>query len=75
MFGQEPTERIRTYDVQHIKLEISVDPEAKTVSGLVYTSIVPIENGFSEFEVDAAGMTIESVWLDTKGPMTISYDG
>ncbi|MBE2226916.1 MAG: HEAT repeat domain-containing protein [Ignavibacteria bacterium] len=75
MFGQEPTERIRTYDVQHIKLEISVDPEAKTVSGLVYTSIVPIENGFSEFEVDAAGMTIESVWLDPKGSMTISYDG
>jgi len=75
MFGQEPTERISNYDVQHIKLEISVDPEAKTVSGLVYTSIVPLAGGFTEFEIDAAGMMIESVWLDTKGPMTISYDG
>ena len=75
MFGQEPTERKSNYDVQHIKLEIEVEPESKTLSGTVYSSIVPIVNGFSEFEVDAVGMTIENVWLDPKGPMIVSYDG
>jgi hypothetical protein len=34
-FGQEPTERKSTYDVLHIKLDIKVDPEKKTLDGIV----------------------------------------
>ncbi|MGH2575852.1 MAG: M1 family aminopeptidase [Ignavibacteria bacterium] len=61
MFGQEPLERVRTYDVQHIKIEVKLDLEKKTVEGITTTSIVPLAGNFNLFKVDAAGMKIESV--------------
>jgi aminopeptidase N len=61
MFGQEPTERVSNYDVQHILLSIEVDPESKTVKGEMQSFIVPTENDFSEFEIDAVGMEIKGI--------------
>ncbi len=61
MFGQEPTERVRTYDVQHIKIEVRLDLEKKTVDGIVTTSITPIADKLNSFQVDAVGMNIKSV--------------
>lgn len=61
-FGQEPTERKRTYDVQHILLNIyDLDLKSKTLRATVQTSIVPLEDNFSSIEVDAVGMKIEDV--------------
>ena len=74
-FGQEPTERKSNFDVQHIKLDISVDPENKFVTGKTYIKLVPAEINFSQFELDAVGMNINNVELDPKGPMIISYSG
>jgi aminopeptidase N len=75
MFGQEPTERQRTYDVQHINIDIFVDLEMKLVSGKVKTSIVPLSNDFTDFEVDAIGMSIKNVQLDPKNPKEKKYSG
>lgn len=75
MFGQEPTERKSNYDIQHIKLDISVALKEKYVSGKAYISLVPVEQNFIQFELDAAGMYISNVELDPKGPLLFKYSG
>lgn len=75
MFGQEPTERKSNFDVQHIKLDISVDPPEKFVTGKAFIKLVPTEENFTSFELDAVGMNIKNVELDPNGPMIISYVG
>lgn len=75
MFGQEPTERKSNYDVQHIKLDISVALKEKYVSGKAYITLVPVEQNFIQFELDAAGMYISNVELDPKGPLLFKYSG
>lgn len=59
MFGQEPTERKSNFDVQHIKLDISVDPVEKFVTGKAFIKLVTAEENFTGFELDAAGMNIK----------------
>jgi len=61
MFGQEPVERERNYDVEHIKIEVSLDLEKKTVDGKVTTSFRPLVERLKTFKVDAVGMNIKSV--------------
>lgn len=61
MFGQEPLERERTYDVEHIKIEVKLDLEKKTLEGKVTTLIRPLVERLSSFNVDAVGMNINSV--------------
>ncbi len=61
MFGQEPLERERTYDVEHIKIEVKLDLQKKTLDGTVTTLIRPLADRLSSFKVDAVGMNIKSV--------------
>lgn len=61
MFGNEPIERQRTYDVQHIKIEVKLDLEKKTVEGTTTTSIVPLYDTLTMFKVDAVGMNIRKI--------------
>lgn len=76
MFGKDdPNERIRTYDVLHITLDLTLDLEKKTVDGKEFTSIVPLSDNFSAFDIDAVGMEIAGVWVDPKGPEIIRYVG
>jgi aminopeptidase N len=63
MFGQEPTERVSNYDVQHILISVKLDLEGKTVNGWTQTVIVPVNDNFRDFEVDAIGMNITGVLL------------
>lgn len=63
MFGQEPTERQRFYDVQHIMISLKLDLETKIVNGWVQTKFVPLSDNFNRFEVDAVGMNIQGVML------------
>ncbi len=61
MFGQEPLERERTYDVQNIKIEVKLDLKAKTVDGRVTTEVRSLVDNMDAFKVDAVGMNIKSV--------------
>jgi hypothetical protein len=61
MFGQEPLERERTYDVENIKIEVKLDLEKKTVDGKVITSFRSLVDRLTSFKVDAVGMNIKSV--------------
>ncbi len=60
-FGQAPEERTSNYDVQHIKIEVRLDLEKKTVDGKVITSIISKDDPLTSFKVDAAGMNIKDV--------------
>jgi aminopeptidase N len=62
-YSQENPERIKTYQVLHIKIEVKLDLIKKTVEGVTTTTIVPLKNNFKSFEVDAAGMEIKKIGL------------
>jgi aminopeptidase N len=70
-----PPERVRTYDVQHININISFDWDEKKVIGECETSIVPLSDGFTEFEVDAVAFNISSVRDENNEDMEYDYDG
>ncbi|HEY3251687.1 MAG TPA: M1 family metallopeptidase, partial [Ignavibacteria bacterium] len=61
MFGQEPLERERTYDVENIKIDVKLDLEKKTVDGKVTTIFRSLADHLTSFKVDAVGMNIKSV--------------
>ena len=68
--------RDRVVDVQHIKLEIDIDPEAKRIEATVHTTFAPINDGAAYVEFDAVEMRIERVRLSgRKTAPPYSYDG
>lgn len=79
MFGQEPTERTRTFDVQHITISAALDLKNKTVEGWTLTKLVPLSDGFTQVEFDAIGMEIKSAAKvmagdEMKKDLIFSYD-
>ena len=58
--------RTRTFDVQHYKIQVSFDREKKTVFGDTTVSLKPLNRNFKSVELDAAGMTFESVKLENE---------
>lgn len=56
--------RDRTYDVQHIKLELAFDPPKKMVYGTATLSISPINDGLQQMDLDAVDLKIKSVRLN-----------
>jgi aminopeptidase N len=76
MFGRDdPNERVRTYDVLHISLDLSIDLEKKILDGKELTVIVPLNDNFTDFEIDAVGMEISGIWINPKKPGTVPYNG
>jgi aminopeptidase N len=73
-FAQEKNapERLRTYDVQHIKMNINIDWDKKMIIGVVETKIVPLTDGFNEFEVDAVAMNVN--FITDKDGKKLPYD-
>lgn len=73
-FSQEKNapERVRTYDVQHIKMNINIDWDKKMIIGVVETKIVPLADGFKEFEVDAVAMNVN--FITDKEGKKLPYD-
>ena len=69
------SERVRTYDVQHIKIDVSFDWDEKKVVGECETTIVPLSDGFTEFEVDAIAFDIQSVRDKNNEDLKYEYDG
>ena len=70
-FGQAPDERKSNYDVQHIKIEVKLDLEKKTVDGKVTTSILSAEDNLTSFKVDAAGMNKSAPMAHVSSPTRI----
>lgn len=68
-------ERIRTYDVQHIKIDVSFDWQQKKVEGNVETTIVPLAGNFREFEVDAVAFRINNIRDNSGNDLDYDYDG
>ncbi len=67
-------ERVRTYDVQHIKMNINIDWDKKMVLGNVETKIVPLADGFKEFEVDAIAFRINTITDKNGNKLKYDYD-
>lgn len=68
--------RDRLVDVQHIKLEIAIDPDAKRIEGTAHTTFAPINDGVTHVEFDAVEMEIEDVRIrGAGGRARFSYDG
>ncbi len=64
--------RTKTFDVQHYKIQISFDRSKKQVFGDTTVSLKPLFDNFKTLELDAAGMTFESVRLEN-GSQELSY--
>lgn len=74
--------RDRLVDVQHIKLEMNIDPERKRIEGTAHTTFAPINDGVTHVEFDAVEMEIQDVRLQGPGRAgkrqpraRFSYDG
>jgi aminopeptidase N len=63
-FAPASTHGRRTYDVQHYLIRSTINYEEKKVAGQTTVQLKPLADNFISFELDAAGMTIESVTLD-----------
>jgi len=63
--------RDRDVDIHHIKIDVTVDLEKKSVSGNVTHTLSAFNSSLSEFELDAEDMEIHRVRLDGKD---ISYN-
>jgi len=68
-------ERMRTYDVQHIKIDASFDWNEKKVIGNVETKITPLHNGMNIFEVDAIAFKINYIRESNGKELKYDYDG
>lgn len=55
--------RDRTYDVQHLKLDIAFDHAEGLVMGTATTTLTPINDGLARVVLDAVDLSIESVSL------------
>lgn len=66
--------RDRTYDLIHIKIEVSLDEKQKTVDGKVTTKFVPLRPNFNTFELDAAEMKIKNVYFVNGQKLNFNFD-
>ncbi len=58
--------RDREVDIQHVKLELSVNPERKTLEGTVHINLTPIVNNVTRLQFDAVELDIKDVKLSGK---------
>ncbi len=66
--------RSRVLDVTHIRLEIAVDLEERTISGSVEHTAEVLPDQLEAFSLDAVGLTIEDVTIDGK-TTAFAHDG
>lgn len=53
--------RARTYDIQHQKLEITIDMDAGTITGRQTLTISSLNDGLEQLTLDAVGLTIDGI--------------
>lgn len=54
----------REYRTDHIKVELTVDPEKRTIAGRCSLMVVPLRRDLSELHFDASEMQVTKVQLD-----------
>lgn len=57
-------ERIRTFDVEHLKAELKIEPEKAKLSGTVTHTLKPLHEGFKQLELDCEALTVTKVTVD-----------
>ncbi len=57
--------RDRDFDVQHVKLDLDVDPEEKKLDGTAHISLTPIIGNLTRLELDAVELDVKDVKLST----------
>ena len=55
--------RDREYDVQHIRLDLTVDPEKKKLDGTAHLTLKPIAENVTRLEFDAVELEVKDVKL------------
>jgi len=65
--GRPDFNRASNFDAQHYVLRVSFDRAAKKVFGDTTVVLKPMAEGFTEFSLDAVGLTFESVKLEPGG--------
>ncbi|MGH9789511.1 MAG: hypothetical protein ACRD4U_12505, partial [Candidatus Acidiferrales bacterium] len=66
--------RTRTYDLQHVKLELAtIDWEKREIAGTVTLTLAPLSDSLREVTVDAAEMKIESV-MQGERPLEFTHN-
>lgn len=60
-YSQEPLEPNHNYDVEHIKIDVKLDLEKKTLDGVVTTSIRSAVDKLDSFKVNAVNMNIKHI--------------
>ena len=83
--GDEPRwPRDRVCDIKHVKLELALDVESKSLRGVATHTLTPINDNLTSVELDAAELQIDSVKLCPDGlkpegshdgpPLAYSYE-
>lgn len=62
-------------DVHHVKLDLSVDPVKKSLSGVAYTTFSPRFAALNTVSFDAASMVIESVVDSAGNALDFEHEG
>ncbi len=58
--------RDRKFDVQHIKLDVAIDPARKRISGTATHTIVPFLDGLTTVELDCCELLVDEVTAGKK---------
>ena len=66
--------RDRSVDLRHLKLVVTLELEAKSVSGTATHTVVPYTDGLAEVAFDAIDMEVSAATVDDK-PAAFRYDG
>lgn len=67
--------RDREFDVQHVKLDMNVDPEKKKLEGTAHITLTPIVGNVTRLEFDAIELDIKDVKLSAGKPASFENTG
>ncbi|OFV98845.1 MAG: hypothetical protein A3H28_00370 [Acidobacteria bacterium RIFCSPLOWO2_02_FULL_61_28] len=62
-YAKEHSERTRSYDLQHVLLNLTLDERRKSVAGTATLTLRPLSPGLETIEVDSAELRIHAVTL------------
>ena len=54
----------RQYQTEHIRVDLKVDPEKKSIEGSCSLRIAPLRDGLAAVRLDASEMHVKKVWID-----------
>lgn len=65
--------RDRAFDLKHIRLEVALDFERRSIGGTSTMTLTPVNDGLSNVRLDAANMTVSAVTLSDGTPLPFGY--